>query len=1363
MPQEHHLKKRIRKDFSKIKSPPMPNLIEMQKKSYNDDFLQLSFSAEERQDRGLQLAFKSIFPITSHNGDTTLEFIKYTLEDPQYDPIECKQNGVSHISLIKAILRLIVWDIDSDTNSKSVKSVKEQEVFVGALPRMTKNATFLMNGTERVVISQMHRAPGVFFNHDQGKVHSSGKLLYLARVIPYRGPWLDFEFDGNDIIYCRIDKRKKMCATTLLLALGMTPKAILDFYYKQVNYKKIGNNWTRKFDIANIKMKKLSFDLIDADTNKVFLEAGKKLTPNLAKKFVEDGLKNIVISDNELVGNIVACDILGSDGTCILPIAATITQNILKTLEVNSINELQCLLLHTRCNRYIADTLFIDKNKDQKDALIEIFKILRPGENPNINSCKIYLKKLFFSKERYDLSALGRIKLNSKLAIKIPEDNHLLTLDDIQYLLKSLSSIKDGFGTIDDIDHLGNRRVRLVGELVANQVRVGLMRIQKSVLERMATVDANAVMPHDLVNSKLLSGVLREFFITSPLSQFMDQTNPLSEITHQRRLSALGPGGVNKERAGIEVRDIHPTHYAKICPVGTPEGQGIGLVNSHTTYAKVNKYGLIEAPYRKVTNCHLTDEIVYLSSIEEGQYKIAQSNVRVDSKNKLLDDLIYCRFKEDFIFASVKEINFIDVNPMQVFSVSAALIPFLENDDANRALMGSNMQRQALPLLKASAPFVGTGIEKVVAIDSGTTITAKHDGFISSVDANKIVICNDNQDDCDEDFTIYNLVKFQRSNHSTCVNQTPLVNINDFVRKGDVIADGSSTEKGEIALGKNVLVAFLSWNGYTIEDSVVISKRLVKHDVYTSVSINVFECISKDTRLGPEEITRDIPNVNEYNLRHLDEFGIINVGAQVSSGDVLVGKVTPKSQTSSTSEERLLRAIFGEKSVAVSDSSLYVSPGVEGTVLDVKIFSRRDLPKDDRALAIETAEIEKATQNKKEQLHLLNVLTYSKLENLLLNKTAISGPESIKSGIEITAKLLHEYKKSEWWNFVIDDENIMEDINKIKTKYQITQDKINSAFDLKVGKIQSNYEIPQGVLKLVKVFLVTKHKLQPGDKMSGRQGDKGVISKIVPEEDMPFLEDGTPVDVLLNPLGVISRMNIGQILEVHLGWASVNLGKKITKMLQDYHNNLEVIENIKYFINQIYEKEEIVERINKMSDAEILDFANNLKEGVYFATPIFNGAKISDIKRMLALSGVNETGQIMLRDGKTGEFFDRSVTVGYKYFLKLHHIVDEKIHARSVGPYSLVTQQPLGGKTRRGGQRFGEMEVWALLAYGAAYTLQEILTVKSDDIEGRVQVYKAIIRNSNDFQYNRPESFNVMVKELRSLCLNINLVNNKEK
>ena len=1354
--------KRVRRNFGKIKSPPMPHLIEIQKKSYNDNFLQLNYTAKERKDKGLQLAFKSIFPITNYNGTATLEFIEYSLKEPQYEHMECKENDEQYASLIKAMLRLIIWDIDPDTNSKTVKSIKEQEVLIGELLRMTENGTFIMNGTERVVISQMHRAPGLFFTHDQGKVHSSGKLLYSARVIPNRGHWLDLEFDGNDLIYCRIDKRRKMYVTTLLLALGMSPKEILDFYYEKVHYKKLDKGWSKKFDIKDIKARKLFFDLIDADTNKVLLEAGKKLTPRLAKNLVEnEGVKNVLISDDELIDNVIACDIFDNNGECLFPIATIITENVLKTLEKNKITEFKCLLFIPGCNRYIADTLFMDKNKNQENALIEIFKILRPGENLSINSCKIYLKNLFFNKERYDLSALGRIKLNSKLGIKIPEDNYLLTPDDIKYLLKTFVAVKDGFGKIDNIDHLGNRRVRLVGELVENQILVGLKRIQKSVLEKMAIVDLDAVMPHDLINPKLLTGVLREFFGTSPLSQFMDQTNPLAEITHQRRLSALGPGGVNKERAGLDVRDIHPTHYGKICPIGTPEGQGIGLVNALATYVKINQFGLMETPYRKVKNRHLTDEIVYLSAIEEDKHKIAQSNVNVNSNNKLIDDFVYCRYKEDFIFASSKEINFVDINPMQVFSVSASLIPFLENDDAIRALMGSNMQRQAVPLIKSSAPFVGTGIEKAVAIDSGSTVIAQYSGVVISVDSNKIVIHN--QDECDEEFTVYNLLKFRRSNHNTCINQTPLVNINDSVRKGDVIADGVSTEKGEIALGKNVLVAFLSWNGYTIEDSVVVSKRLVKNDVYTSISISVLEIISKDTRLGPEEITRDIPNVSEYNLRHLDECGIVNIGAKVSGGDVLVGKVTPKTQISPTSEEKLLRAIFGEKSVPVSDSSLYVPSGVSGTVIDIKIFSRRDLPKDDRTLAIEQEKISKLNQDKKEHLNLLNKLIYRELGNLLLDKTAITGPEGIKLGIKITQKLLEKHKESKWWDFVIDDENIVHDINQIKARYQIAKDKINLDFDTKVEKIQSNYEMAQGVLKLVKVFLACKHKLQPGDKMSGRQGDKGVISNVVAEEEMPFLEDGTPVDLVLNPLGVISRMNIGQILEVHLGLASAHLSKKIAKMIADYNDNLETIKNIKYFINQIYEKDEIQGKIDKMSDSEILDFANNLKESVYFASPVFDGAKISDIKRMLKLSGTDESGQIMLRDGKTGEFFDRKITVGYKYFLKLHHIADEKVHARSVGPYSLVTQQPLGGKVRLGGQRLGEMEVWALLAYGAAYTLQEMLTVKSDDINGRVQVYESIIRNSNDFKYHRPESFNVMVNELRSLCLNVSLVNYKEK
>jgi DNA-directed RNA polymerase subunit beta len=1353
---------RIRKNFGKIQLvASMPNLIEVQKTSYDTNFLQINVPVEQRENRGLQSVLSSMFPIQDPTGTATLEFLKYEFDNPKYDVEECLQRGLSFAAPLKVTLRLIVWDIDEDTGSKEIKGIKEQEVYMGDIPLMTKDGTFIINGTERVVVSQMHRSPGVFFDHDKGKTHSSGKYLYSARIIPYRGSWLDLEFDNKDIIYFRIDRKRKLYVSTLLRAVGMTTKEIFDFYYKTISYtKEKENTWSTEFKPEKVSAQRLNDDLINADTNQVVLEAGQKITPRLARKFASEGLKRILVSTETLVGKYLGNDLIDSStGEVIANIGDEVGKSVLAYLSDLKIgNQVSILAIDSGTGPYIRNTISADKNTDQDTSLIDIYKVIRPGEPPTVDAAHALFNSLFFDADRYDLSDVGRIKLNARLNINIDEATTILTADDVKHIVRVLTELRDGKGAIDDIDHLGNRRVRSVGELIENQFRIGFVRMVKAIVERMGAVDIDAVMPHDLVNSKLLVSVVKEFFGTSQLSQFMDQTNPLSEITHKRRLSALGPGGLSRDRAGFEVRDVHPTHYGRICPIETPEGQNIGLINSLSTYARINKHGFIESPYRRVENGSVTDEVIYLSAIEEGRYKIAQANAPVDGQGGLTEELINCRLNGDFVMVPPSEVDLIDVTPMQVVSVAASLIPFLENDDANRALMGSNMQRQAVPLVKCEAPFVGTGIEKIVARDSGASVVAINDGIVDQVDSTRIVVRTlEEKRDGSPGVDIYSLQKFQRTNHNTCINQKPLVKVGDFVKKGDVIADGPSTEGGEIALGRNVLVAFIPWSGYNFEDSILISERIVKDDVFTSIHIEEFEVVARDTRLGPEEITRDIPNVSDENLRHLDEVGIVHVGAEVKPGDILVGKVTPKSESPMTPEEKLLRAIFGEKAADVRDSSLHVPPGVNGTIVEVRVFSRRGVEKDQRALSIERQQIEKLAKDRDDELAIIEHFVFMRLEKLLDGQTIVAGPKGVKAGDKISDSLLENFSKGQIWQFVVEDADVMNEFEQIKKHYDESRDRLNKRFTNKVEKLQSGDDLPQGALKVVKVFIATKHKLQPGDKMAGRHGNKGVISRIMPEEDMPFLEDGTVVDVVLNPLGLPSRMNVGQILETHLGWSSVNLGKHLGNMLEQYKDNDIDVKEIKGFLKTLYKNDSFGKELESMEKEQLIDICTTLKKGIYFSTPVFDGAKVEDVKSMLEVAGLNKSGQSRVIDGRTGEYFDRNVTVGYKYLLKLHHLVDDKIHARSIGPYSLVTQQPLGGKSHFGGQRFGEMECWALQAYGAAYTLQEMLTVKSDDVAGRIKVYESIIRGDSNFEYGTPESFNVMIKEFRSLCLNMEL------
>jgi DNA-directed RNA polymerase subunit beta len=1351
---------RIRKKFGHIgEIAEMPNLIEVQKASY-DDFLMVKEPAGGRLDAGLQSVFRSVFPITDFQGRATLEFVRYDFDPPKFDVDECQQRGMTFAAPLKVKLRLIVFDVNEETGSRSIKDVKEQDVYMGDMPFMTSNGTFIVNGTERVIVSQMHRSPGVFFDHDRGRTHSSGKLLFAARIIPYRGSWLDFEFDAKDIVYVRIDRRRKLPVTTLLYGLGMDDEEILSTFYKTVTIKDSKRGWRMPFQPEKLRGTTPAADVIDAKTGEVIAKAGEKVTARRAREMADDGVKEILVSEDQLTGRYLAEDIVNMDTGLIYAEAGDeIDAKVLAVLHEAGVKELPVLDIdHVQVGAFIRNTLNIDKNSNTQEALMDIYRVIRPGEPPTVESATNMFNSLFFDPERFDLSAVGRVKMNMRLDLKAEDTVRVLRKEDILAVVKTLVDLRDGRGEIDDIDHLGNRRVRSVGELMENQYRVGLLRMERAIKERMSSVDIDTVMPQDLINAKPAAAAVREFFGSSQLSQFMDQTNPLSEITHKRRLSALGPGGLTRERAGFEVRDVHPTHYGRICPIETPEGPNIGLINSLATFARVNKYGFIESPYRKVVNRKLTDEVIYLSAMEEMRHHVAQANAVIDDKGRLADDVVTVRYQGDVIQVPTEKVDYIDVSPKQLVSVAAALIPFIENDDANRALMGANMQRQAVPLLRAEAPLVGTGMEEVVARDSGAAIAARRTGVVDQVDATRIVIRATEEDDPSKPgVDIYRLRKFQRSNQNTCINQRPLVRVGDHVKVGDILADGPSTDLGDLALGKNVLVAFMPWMGYNFEDSILMSERVVAEDVFTSIHIEEFEVMARDTKLGPEEITRDIPNVSEEALKNLDEAGIVYIGAEVQPGDILVGKITPKGESPMTPEEKLLRAIFGEKASDVRDTSLRLPPGVNGTVVEVRVFNRHGVEKDERATAIEREEIERLAKDRDDELQILERNVYARLKDALMGEEVSKGPKGARKGTNITEEILAEIPRSQWWEIGLKDEPAMAAVEAIQKQFEEAKKGLERRFVDKVDKLQRGDELLPGVMKMVKVFVAVKRKIQPGDKMAGRHGNKGVVSMIVPREDMPFLEDGTSVDVVLNPLGVPSRMNVGQILETHLGWACRGLGRLIDDALEKWHAENDV-KALREQMDKIYGKGGPTKGLD---DAQIVSLGEKVKGGVPIATPVFDGAREADIVEMLKMAGFDRSGQVTLFDGRTGEPFDRKVTVGYKYILKLHHLVDDKIHARSIGPYSLVTQQPLGGKAQFGGQRFGEMEVWALEAYGAAYTLQEMLTVKSDDVAGRTKVYESIVRGDDAFEAGIPESFNVLVKEMRALGLNVDLVNSQ--
>ncbi|GAA0736257.1 DNA-directed RNA polymerase subunit beta [Sphingomonas sp. ABOLD] len=1362
------LKRRIRKVFGDIHEVvQMPNLIEVQRESY-EQFLRSDPSIGYVS--GLEKTLRSVFPIRDFAGTAELDFVTYELEDPKFDVDECRQRGITYAAPMRVTLRLIVFEVDPDTEARSVLDIKEQDVYMGDMPLMTENGTFFINGTERVIVSQMHRSPGVLFDHDRGKTHASGKYLFAARVIPYRGSWLDFEFDAKDIVNVRIDRKRKLPVTSLLYALGLSSEEILNYFYNRVTFLRGPNGWQIPFQVENWRGSKPMFDIVDAKSGEVVFPAGQKISPRAANKAAKDGLETLLIPTEEIFGRYSAYDLINEQtGEIYIEAGDEVSAENLEKLDKAGIDRIELLDIdHIATGPWIRNTLKVDKAEERQQALADIYRVMRPGEPPTLETAESLFAGLFFDPERYDLSAVGRVKLNMRLGLDTPDTVTTLRTEDILEVVKTLVNLKDGKGEVDDIDNLGNRRVRSVGELLENQYRVGLLRMERAVKERMSSVDVSTVMPNDLINAKPAVAAVREFFGSSQLSQFMDQTNPLSEVTHKRRVSALGPGGLTRERAGFEVRDVHPTHYGRICPIETPEGPNIGLINSLATFSRVNKYGFIETPYRKIIDGKVTNEVVYLSAMEEQKHTIAQASAELDENGAFVDDLVSARQAGEFLMALRDQVTLMDVSPKQLVSVAASLIPFLEKDDANRALMGSNMQRQAVPLVKAEAPFVGTGMEATVARDSGAAIAAKRSGVVDQVDATRIVVRATGDVDASESgVDIYTLMKFQRSNQSTCINQRPLVKVGDLVQAGDVIADGPSTEFGELALGRNVLVAFMPWNGYNYEDSILINERIVKDDVFTSIHIDEFEVMARDTKLGPEDITRDIPNVGEEALRNLDEAGIVYVGAEVEPGDILVGKITPKGESPMTPEEKLLRAIFGEKASDVRDTSLRLPPGVAGTIVDVRVFNRHGIDKDERALAIEREEIERLRKDADDERNILNRATWSRLREMLLGQVATAAPKGLKKGVTIDEDLLDSVDRHEWWKFAVQDDAMQGNLEAVKGQYDEAVKRIKDKFEDRREKLERGDELPPGVLKMVKVFVAVKRKLQPGDKMAGRHGNKGIISRILPQEDMPFLEDGTPVDFVLNPLGVPSRMNVGQIFETHLGWAARGLGRKIGDALDAWRaanpnpQAGEAPEAVKELLGTVYGDNYKAE-LDRRSTEQLVDLAQNVRSGVPMATPVFDGAVEADVSAMLRMAGLDESGQVTLFDGRTGEAFDRKVTVGYKYVLKLHHLVDDKIHARSIGPYSLVTQQPLGGKAQFGGQRFGEMEVWALQAYGAAYTLQEMLTVKSDDVVGRTKVYEAIVKGDDTFEAGIPESFNVLVKEMRSLGLNVELKSQEE-
>ncbi|MBS3961479.1 MAG: DNA-directed RNA polymerase subunit beta [Sandarakinorhabdus sp.] len=1359
--------RRIRKVFGNIaEAGQMPNLIEVQRESY-EQFLRSRPAVGYVS--GLEKTLRSVFPIRDFAGTAELDFVQYELEDPKYDKEECRHRGMTYAAPMRVTLRLIVFEVDVDTGTRSVIDIKEQDVYMGDMPLMTENGTFIVNGTERVIVSQMHRSPGVFFDHDRGKTHSSGKFLFAARVIPYRGSWLDFEFDAKDIVNVRIDRKRKLPVTALLFALGLSGEEILHQFYGQVRWERDTrlNGWRMPYVPEQWRGQKPTYDVLNADTGEILFAEGQKVTPRAAKKAQTDGVSTLLVPADEIIGRYAAHDLINEKtGAIHVEAGDELAQEHLDKLTEAGFAHVDVLDIdHVNIGPWIRNTLMADKAEERDQALADIYRVMRPGEPPTRETAEALFGGLFFDPERYDLSAVGRVKMNMRLGLDAPDDLTTLRREDILSVVKTLVDLKDGKGEIDDIDNLGNRRVRSVGELLENSYRVGLLRMERAVKERMSSVDISTVMPNDLINAKPAVAAVREFFGSSQLSQFMDQTNPLSEVTHKRRVSALGPGGLTRERAGFEVRDVHPTHYGRICPIETPEGPNIGLINSLATFSRVNKYGFIETPYRKVNDLMVTNEVIYLSAMEEARHTIAQANVAVDAQGRLTEELVSARQSGEFLIARREEITLMDVSPKQLVSVAASLIPFLENDDANRALMGSNMQRQAVPLVKAEAPFVGTGMEETVARDSGAAIAARRAGIIDQVDAGRIVIrATEDVEPGKSMVDIYTLMKFQRSNQNTCINQRPLVKVGDLVGKGDIICDGPSTQYGELALGRNTLVAFMPWNGYNYEDSILINERIVKEDIFTSIHIEEFEVMARDTKLGPEDITRDIPNVGEEALRNLDEAGIVYIGAEVEPGDILVGKITPKGESPMTPEEKLLRAIFGEKASDVRDTSLRLPPGVAGTIVEVRVFNRHGIDKDERALSIEREEIDRLEKDAADERGILDRATYAHLKDMLIGQTVVTGPKGVKKGGVIDEALLEEHPRRDWWKFGVGDDRVQANLEASRAQWDQAQGVIQARLDDRKDKLQRGDELPPGVLKMVKVFVAVKRKLQPGDKMAGRHGNKGVISRILPSEDMPFLEDGTAVDIVLNPLGVPSRMNVGQIFETHLGWAARGLGRQISALLDDIrHKNETAVADARGDIAKLRSNLDAVygaqAGANEMSEEDLLLFAQSLTPGIPMATPVFDGAKEADVSHMLQLAGLDTSGQVELFDGRTGEAFDRKVTVGYIYMLKLHHLVDDKIHARSIGPYSLVTQQPLGGKAQFGGQRFGEMEVWALQAYGAAYTLQEMLTVKSDDVVGRTKVYEAIVKGDDSFEAGIPESFNVLVKEMRSLGLNIELKN----
>jgi len=1350
-------KKRIRKDFGKSQAVlDVPNLLQTQVKSYAE-FLQTDIKLDQRRERGLHGALKSVFPIVSYSRNAALEYVSYKLGNPPFNVRECKLRGMTYSAPLRVKVRLVIYDKESSAKQKPVKYVKEQEVYMGDLPLMTETGTFVINGTERVIVSQLHRSPGVFFDHDKGKTHSSGKLLFSARVIPYRGSWLDFEFDPKDAVFARIDRRRKLPVSILLRALGMNNEEILDTFFDTSSITLLKEGAKLQLIPERLRGESALFDIADKKGN-VIVETGKRITTRHVKLIEKAGIKALQVPDDYLMGKIIAHSVIDKEsGELLADANAEITEELLLQLREGGIKKFEVLYVNDLDQGpYISNTLKIDSSTNELEALVEIYRMMRPGEPPTKDAAQNLFKNLFFTEERYDLSGVGRMKFNRRVGREEITGSGVLDREDILAVLKVLIGIRNGKGTVDDIDHLGNRRVRSVGEMAENVFRVGVVRVERAVRERLSVAESEDLSPQELINAKPVAAAVKEFFGSSQLSQFMDQNNPLSEVTHKRRVSALGPGGLTRERAGFEVRDVHPTHYGRVCPIETPEGPNIGLINSLAVYARTNDYGFLETPYRKVARGKVSNDVEYLSAIVEGEYVIAQANAEVDNNGKFVDEFIPCRHMGEFSLKEPSEVSYMDVSPKQIVSVAASLVPFLEHDDANRALMGSNMQRQAVPTLRAEKPLVGTGMERVVATDSGVTAVAKRGGIVDQVDAGRIVV-RANEDEVpagDPGVDIYNLVKYQRSNQNTCMNQRPLVNIGDVVTAGDVLADGPSTDLGELALGQNMLIAFMPWNGYNFEDSILISERVVEEDRFTTIHIVELTCVARDTKLGSEEITADIPNVGEHNLSKLDQSGIVYIGAEVSTGDILVGKVTPKGETQLTPEEKLLRAIFGEKASDVKDTSLRVSSGTVGTVIDVQVFTRDGVEKDERAISIEKDQLKQVRKDLDDQQRIVESAIFQRLENALVGKVANKGPQGLKKGTKITAEFLAGLDTEEWFKLRMKDNDVNDLLEQLADQVKDQRKVFDEKFEEKKGKITRGDDLAPGVLKMVKVYMAVKRRIQPGDKMAGRHGNKGVISMIVPQEDMPYMEDGTPVDVVLNPLGVPSRMNIGQVLETHLGWAAKGLGHRISDMLDQKAKTDEV----RKFLGEIYNSDQAGRvNMNSFSAGEVKEMANNLREGVPMATPVFDGAPEAEIKKLLELANLPTSGQTILYNGRTGDPFDRPVTVGYMYMLKLNHLVDDKMHARSTGPYSLVTQQPLGGKAQFGGQRFGEMEVWALEAYGAAYTLQEMLTVKSDDVAGRNQMYKNIVDGNHEMSAGMPESFNVLVKEIRSLAINIEL------